>query len=635
MKLQVGLLYIDGRLATQQDLSTILGEYENVPAETSGEVIEGSLAMAYRGDRITCEEDNEIQPFRHASYLLTFDGRLDNRSELARRIGSSVEGTPDPALISQAYGKLGNAAFRGLIGEFALSLWCSESRTLTFARSECGARPLYYVVSSKRLVWCSDFAHLVRISGVDLEVNENYVLEYLYSQPSPHHSPLKHVHVVRPGTALRFAGSSFERESVLWKIDGIKHLDYKSDCEYEEHFRTIVQETVDRRLRAKGTVFSELSGGLDSSTLVLVGDQILRSRQQSREQLQTVSCVYELSPSSDESYFIKQVEDRRGIKGVHLSEADQGLTLGLRDISFQGSPSPLVCSAGRIKRVRTLLSRAGARVLLSGEGGDHVFWSSSWGAIPVADELWRGHFPQMHSECKVWSRIRGAPYWRLLATSMQLALNARFGGEWRDEQEKAQTLLTARYQRQFEALGPPKAPYKVKGSPGLRAQFHRISELMAMVSGGYHHIYRGIYVSFPYTYRPLVEFCLGVPTYQFLRKGIDRSLMRRALRELLPDAVNQRCSKGAPAECMIRTLQRDWHDVGDVRKWELCEREFLRARELSESLQMMRAGREPVALRLFRICSMERWLRSLACVKERGVVTDAEGTNNDLCVAGI
>src|SRR6266850_1835330 len=105
--------------------------------------------MAYRGDRITCEEDNEIQPFRYGPYLVTFDGRLDNRNELGRRVGAHVEGVPDPALISQAYGKLRKAVFEELIGEFALSLWCSESKTLTFARSECGARPLYYVITNK------------------------------------------------------------------------------------------------------------------------------------------------------------------------------------------------------------------------------------------------------------------------------------------------------------------------------------------------------------------------------------------------------------------------------------------------------------------------------------------------------
>src|SRR5574338_79950 len=87
MRLQLGSLHLDGRPASQEDWSALLGQFAWKAAETSGEVIDGPLVMAYRGDRITVEEKYEVQPLRWGPYMLTWDGRLDNREELADRVG--------------------------------------------------------------------------------------------------------------------------------------------------------------------------------------------------------------------------------------------------------------------------------------------------------------------------------------------------------------------------------------------------------------------------------------------------------------------------------------------------------------------------------------------------------------------
>lgn len=85
--LQLGLLYRAERLAVPEDLCTVLGPWAERAAETAGEVVTGPLALAYRGDQITPEDTFDVQPLRLGPDLLTWDGRLDNREELARRLG--------------------------------------------------------------------------------------------------------------------------------------------------------------------------------------------------------------------------------------------------------------------------------------------------------------------------------------------------------------------------------------------------------------------------------------------------------------------------------------------------------------------------------------------------------------------
>src|SRR5947209_3246452 len=125
MKLQTGLLYLDGRPTTALDSAEILGEYAARHVDLAGGMVEGPLFIAYRGDRITPEEDFEIQPLGIEAFALTWDGRLDNRAELADRLGlTSREIIPDPAIVLNAYLAFGDSVFADLIGEFALVLWC-------------------------------------------------------------------------------------------------------------------------------------------------------------------------------------------------------------------------------------------------------------------------------------------------------------------------------------------------------------------------------------------------------------------------------------------------------------------------------------------------------------------------------
>src|SRR5713226_712128 len=143
MKLQAGLFCRDERMASAVDLADLLAEFADWKSETCGESAEGPIAMAYRGDRITWEEETETQPLNCGRYVLTFDGRLDNREQLASRLDlPHFRSMPDPILVAKTLGAFGDRTFGQLIGEFALALWCKETRCLLFARSVCGARSL-------------------------------------------------------------------------------------------------------------------------------------------------------------------------------------------------------------------------------------------------------------------------------------------------------------------------------------------------------------------------------------------------------------------------------------------------------------------------------------------------------------
>src|SRR4029077_4503944 len=167
-----------------------------------------------------------------------------------------------------------------------------------------------------------------------------------------------------------------------------------------------------------------------------------------------------------------------------------------------------------------------------------------------------------HRECRIWSRAANVPFFQLLLNkALPLAVGAPYHlfetPTWMSQRMKrAQNLLKEQ----------PK-----HASPSTRAQLSSVDLLFRTVGAGYFNEYKDIYVSHPYTHRPLVEFCLAAPLSQFLRAGQTRSLMRRALVDVLPARLCRRVSKAGADEAYIRALQQEWASNSDVGEWRVCE----------------------------------------------------------------
>ena len=112
MKLQLGMFNTDGRPGVKVDATRMLGDFSDCKAETSGEFLQGPLLMIYRGDQIAPEEEYEIQPLHFGELALTWDGRLDNRAEIAALAGfAHAELMPDLEIVARAYEPLVRQSF--------------------------------------------------------------------------------------------------------------------------------------------------------------------------------------------------------------------------------------------------------------------------------------------------------------------------------------------------------------------------------------------------------------------------------------------------------------------------------------------------------------------------------------------
>jgi hypothetical protein len=234
--------------------------------------------------------------------------------------------------------------------------------------------------------------------------------------------------------------------------------------------------------------------------------------------------------------------------------------------------------------------------------------------VLVADHLRQREIKLAHRTSKQWSRFAGIPYFTLVVTkALPLALQPFIPGSWHQSKAQIPPWINAKKERLADHAKVlidtlqflPSVLYRIKVTQGL----------YGILSTGVWNAYPDVYVSHPYSHRPLVEFCIGIPMSQMQRSGETRSLLRRSLKGILPETTLHRKGKSTIEEPFARAMQRDHTGLDDVENWEVCLRHYVRPSYLSQALRNWRIGiSQQSDMFALTVVSVERFLRSLSLI---------------------
>src|SRR5262249_4832775 len=137
----------------------------------------GGIVILYRAFCTTPESQRETQPYVTLSgAVITWDGRLDNRTELVAQLPPLVSiNSTDVVIVAAAFEKWGSACFARLIGDWALSIWNPREPSLFLAKDPIGTRHLYYSLEKDHIIWSTTLDPLVRHAGKTFALDEQYV----------------------------------------------------------------------------------------------------------------------------------------------------------------------------------------------------------------------------------------------------------------------------------------------------------------------------------------------------------------------------------------------------------------------------------------------------------------------------
>jgi asparagine synthase (glutamine-hydrolysing) len=573
------------------------------------------VSVVYRAFHTTKESRKEEQPhISQSGNVITWDGRLDNRAEfIALMSDTLVTDSPDVSLVASAYERWGTRCFPQLRGDWALSIWDPNDQSLTLAKDPIGSRHLYYSVEDRQISWCTILDPLLTFAGRTFAIDEEYIAGWFSFFPATHLSPYVGVHSVPPSSFVQLQPHK-RTTTKYWDFDPGRSIRYRTDAEYEEHFRTVFAQAVHRRLRSDAPILAELSGGMDSSSIVCMADTIIARGAAETPRLDTLSFYNDSEPNWNERPYFTKVEEKRGRVGCHIDVgAQESHTFEFESERFAATPGSgggRRTEAGR--QFATCIASQGNRVVLSGIGGDEVTGGVPTPIPELMDLLARAQFRSLARQLKVWALDKRKPWFHLLLEAVLgffppvlvgLPKQIRPVGWLHPDFIKRRRAALTGYPHKAIFFGPlPSFQENLSTLDMLRRQL----ACLALPSNPPYE------KRYAYLDRDLLEFLYAVPREQLVRPGQRRSLMRRALNGIVPDQLLNRKRKAFVVRSPLAMISSDWASLIETSKqMTLTSLGIIEAKAFTEAVQRTHDDQEANMAALMRTLHIEHWLRGL------------------------
>lgn len=319
--------------------------------------------------------DDSAQPMLSAdgNLAIAFNGEIFNHIELRKELiakGHVFRTTGDTEVLLQLYDRMGEKCLPLLNGDFSFAIWDGRRNCMMLARDRIGVRPLFYMRHGETLYFASEVKSLLTVSGFQAVLDPLALAQIftLWAPISPR-TAFAGVSELEPGTFM-MADSRGERVSSYWHLDfpdaGNALEDGVSHSKNIEALSDLLEDATRLRLRADVPVGACLSGGLDSSIIAALAAEL------SPRDLKTFSIAFE-SLEHDESGFQQEMARHLGVEHQTTVCTNDDIAALFPEV-VRLAEKPLIRTApAPMLKLSSLIRKSGIKVVLTGEGADEVF----------------------------------------------------------------------------------------------------------------------------------------------------------------------------------------------------------------------------------------------------------------------
>jgi asparagine synthase (glutamine-hydrolysing) len=521
----------------------------------------GDVALGWRQTVLHAEDFADRQPVTGGGgFHLVFDGRLDNRADLTRLLAIHSEracNMPDSAYALAAFEKWGDDCLPYLLGDFAFAIWDSSTRELFLARDHFGRRPLVYHSTDRYFFFASMPSALFTHAEVPRQIDEeSFIIDICLRSLPADHTHYREIARIPVAHSMRVAR---DRKSLhgYWRLEDAPAIHLSKDDDYVDAFRERFDEAVQCRLRTIHPIGSHLSSGWDSSSVTATAARLLAERNQ------RLTAFTHVPPEGwhPADKIPGQITDEgplAALVAAKLPNVDHVLVRSSGKWDFEGidhyathfeRPLRAIHSGGWRNDLHRNARARGIRVMLSGVEGNLTI---SYPGLDRLSKLLRSG--QLLSFAREWDGLKAFGYstrrllrlavgpslpdalWdlvqRILGRPGARSLNfnflnpvlvAEYGLDWLSEKDKWGLSNVHRAGRAL-MLHRSQVDHSTFSGAGLAAWDLELRD--------------------PTGDRRIVEFCFAIPDDQFLRNGQTRWLLRRAMKDVLPEELLNEPARG-------------------------------------------------------------------------------------------
>jgi asparagine synthase (glutamine-hydrolysing) len=586
-----GIYNINNQPINHEHCNNLMIALEHYPFDDIHTWKKDNIFLGCHNQWITPESVGERLPFydNERRLVITSDAIIDNRNEMFERLQvnhSQRKTITDSELILMSYLKWGRESPKYLIGDFAFMIWDERTQILFGARDFSGTRTLYYYQDQYRFAFCTTIKPLFTLPYVGKSLNEDWLAEFLVipgmvDSVDTSITVYQNIQQLPPSHSITIEGGKISLNR-FQKIYPQEKLKLKTNAEYEEAFRDVFETAVTEKLRTHGKVGSQLSGGLDSGTIVSFAAKALLK---DNKQLHTYSYIPEKSfidwtPNyyvADERTFIKETVKHVGnIKDYYMDFPGKSPLTEIDTIlDIMEMPYKFFENSFWLKEISERAQQDGIKVLLNGSRGNY---SISWGSKSLtldyyASLLKKLKWVHLFHEIDLYSKnfkIGKSVIFPIVAKkAFPYIVNI------------VNTLKDGHENYQFPRLIHPNLAKKTNVYEKLQQAGIDISGLTVESQneirkkhfdqlhswnksgtiGTKLSLRTSMWDRDPTNDLRVIRFCLSLPENQYVKEGFERSLIRRATKKMLPDMVrlNQQY-RGIQCADLIHRMSPSWSE---------------------------------------------------------------------------
>jgi asparagine synthase (glutamine-hydrolysing) len=360
----------------------VLKAYPELKSFDSSNQLRSRVALGHRRlsilDLSPCGHQPMASPDER--YWIVYNGEIYNYIELREellRFGYHFKSESDTEVILASYQHWGVECLKKFNGDWAFIIYDSKNQELFVSRDRFGVKPLYYYQDDDQILFSSEIKGLLEHPAVKVEPNLDWLKDYLNTGPveweaetafkNIFHFPISHY------ALINFSEKNFWEAKQYWQLE--HNFAQEEFCDdraklFASQYYELLNDAVRLRLRADVKIGSALSGGLDSSSIVYLVNQNLKSK--NKQDLQeTFSSVYKSSGTEncDESSFINRLAIELNVHSNQIEPLEKDVPSELRRVNyFMENPpeSTLMSSWHTYKKT----SERRIIVTLDGQGAD-------------------------------------------------------------------------------------------------------------------------------------------------------------------------------------------------------------------------------------------------------------------------
>jgi asparagine synthase (glutamine-hydrolysing) len=472
------------------------------------------------------------QPFQVGSKWLVYNGELYNYLEVRRELeaqGEQFISVSDTEVLLRALARHGWSVLDRCEGMWALAVYDDEDGSLTFSRDRFGEKPLYLFRDDTGLYFGSEVKFIVALLGRRLEVNFDHLKRYLVNGYKAlykdRHTFFLGLTELAPASILYLDGAGQETLSTYWQPIFCPE-DRMTYAQAVAGVRERLIRSVELRLRADVPLAFCMSGGVDSNSLISIAKNVFH---------------YDVH-----GFTIVNTDARY--------EEQEMVDYAVAHLGIRHTPIP-VDPSGFIGKLRTLVRAHDAPVstinyyahwLLMESVAGHGYRIAVSGT--AADELFTGYYDHHLAylyEIRNEPDLYGAAVQAWSDKVLPLVRNPFLRDPelfLKDPQFRDHIFLEAEEFSQFlevEWFEPFAERYFTESLLRNRMQNEMFHEAVPVIlhEDDLNAMYYSIENRSPYLDRDLFEFCYRVPSRYLIRQGLAKTLLREAMRGIVPDLI--------------------------------------------------------------------------------------------------